>query len=203
MARELFRTPIWRLDKFIEDQLLPDTTFLTELRADIDSISAFLKERCFQGATHPMRVARVVMVSPISLSSSGWGGRGLSEARLQSLVGCELPTCSVPSVLMCIPAMAQGLSPVPQGDPEPSIILQRCQFHSSGLNRIPLHMGELSVVDSYSIQHLDCPAWLSYSLLFSSLSFRAAPMMNTLHSRASQRPKWCCSLTISPALRSS
>ncbi|EDL19750.1 2'-5' oligoadenylate synthetase 1E isoform 2 [Mus musculus] len=61
MARELFRTPIWRLDNFIEDQLLPDTTFLTELRADIDSISAFLKERCFQGATHPMRVARVVM----------------------------------------------------------------------------------------------------------------------------------------------
>ena len=143
MARELFRTPIWRLDKFIEDQLLPDTTFLTELRADIDSISAFLKERCFQGATHPVRVSRVVMVSPISLSSLGWGGRGLSEARLQSLVGCELPTCSVPSVLMCIPAMAQGLSPVPQGDPEPSIILQRCQFHSSGLNRIPLHMGKL------------------------------------------------------------
>uniref|UniRef100_A0A0J9YV17 2'-5' oligoadenylate synthetase 1E n=1 Tax=Mus musculus TaxID=10090 RepID=A0A0J9YV17_MOUSE len=62
MARELFRTPIWRLDNFIEDQLLPDTTFLTELRADIDSISAFLKERCFQGATHPMRVARVVMM---------------------------------------------------------------------------------------------------------------------------------------------
>ena len=88
------------LDEFICDYLFPDTTFLTELRADIDSISAFLKERCFQGATHPMRVARVVMVSPISLSSSGWGGRGLSEARLQSLVGCELPTCSVPSVLM-------------------------------------------------------------------------------------------------------
>nr|AAH52835.1 2'-5' oligoadenylate synthetase 1D [Mus musculus] len=61
MARELFRTPIWRLDKFIEDQLLPDTTFLTELRADIDSISAFLMERCFQGAAHPVRVSRVAM----------------------------------------------------------------------------------------------------------------------------------------------
>ncbi|EDL19749.1 inactive 2'-5' oligoadenylate synthetase 1C [Mus musculus] len=49
------------LDEFICDYLFPDTTFLTELRADIDSISAFLKERCFQGAAHPVRVSRVVM----------------------------------------------------------------------------------------------------------------------------------------------
>lgn len=95
----LCSTPAWRLDKFIEGHLLGDITFLTELRTDVNSISAFLKERCFQGAAHPMRVSRVVMVSPISLGSSGWGGRGRSEARLQSLVGCELPTCSVPSVL--------------------------------------------------------------------------------------------------------
>ncbi|XP_028609731.1 inactive 2'-5' oligoadenylate synthetase 1C-like [Grammomys surdaster] len=49
------------MDKFIEDQLLPDSTFLTEIRADIDVISAFLKERCFQGAAHRVRVSRVVM----------------------------------------------------------------------------------------------------------------------------------------------
>ncbi|XP_031198163.1 inactive 2'-5'-oligoadenylate synthase 1D-like isoform X2 [Mastomys coucha] len=61
MAKDLFRTPVWRLDKFIEDHLLPDTTFLTEVRADMESISAFLMERCFQGAAHPVRVSRVVM----------------------------------------------------------------------------------------------------------------------------------------------
>ncbi|XP_031246994.1 inactive 2'-5'-oligoadenylate synthase 1D-like [Mastomys coucha] len=46
---------------FIEDHLLPDTTFLTEVRADMDFISAFLMERCFQGAAHTVRVSRVVM----------------------------------------------------------------------------------------------------------------------------------------------
>ncbi|XP_021078228.1 inactive 2'-5'-oligoadenylate synthase 1D-like [Mus pahari] len=61
MARELFRTPIWRLDKFIEDHLFPDIIFLTEVRADVELIGAFLMERCFQGAAHPVRVSRVVM----------------------------------------------------------------------------------------------------------------------------------------------
>ncbi|XP_076778772.1 inactive 2'-5' oligoadenylate synthetase 1C-like [Arvicanthis niloticus] len=58
---DLSNTPAWEMDKYIEDHLLPDTTFLTEVRADIDFISAFLKERCFQGAAHPVRVSRVVM----------------------------------------------------------------------------------------------------------------------------------------------
>ncbi|XP_063127640.1 2'-5' oligoadenylate synthetase 1E isoform X1 [Rattus norvegicus] len=79
MSRRLARTPIWRLDRFIEDHLLPDTTFLTEVRADIDSICAFLTERCFQGATHPVRVSRIV--------KGGWFNKytmlkGRSEATL-------------------------------------------------------------------------------------------------------------------------
>ncbi|XP_031193558.1 inactive 2'-5' oligoadenylate synthetase 1C-like isoform X1 [Mastomys coucha] len=61
MAKDLFRTPACELDTFIEDHLLPDTTFLTEVRADVEFICAFLMERCFQGATHPVRVSRVVM----------------------------------------------------------------------------------------------------------------------------------------------
>ncbi|NP_001009379.1 2'-5' oligoadenylate synthetase 1D [Rattus norvegicus] len=61
MPWKLANTPIWRLDRFIQDHLLPDTTFLTEVRADIDFICAFLTERCFQGATHPVRVSRIVM----------------------------------------------------------------------------------------------------------------------------------------------
>nr|XP_034377745.1 LOW QUALITY PROTEIN: inactive 2'-5' oligoadenylate synthetase 1C-like [Arvicanthis niloticus] len=58
---DLSSTPAWEKDKYIEDHLLPDTTFLTGVRADIDFISAFLKERCFQRAPHPVRVSRVVM----------------------------------------------------------------------------------------------------------------------------------------------
>ncbi|XP_028640281.1 inactive 2'-5' oligoadenylate synthetase 1C-like, partial [Grammomys surdaster] len=58
---DLRSTPAWEMDKFIEDQLLPDSTFLTEVRADIKVISAFLKERCFQGAAHHVRVSRVVL----------------------------------------------------------------------------------------------------------------------------------------------
>ncbi|XP_028609730.1 inactive 2'-5' oligoadenylate synthetase 1C-like [Grammomys surdaster] len=53
----------WEMDKFIQDHLLGDTTFITEIRADIDVISALLKERCFQGAAHLVRVSRVVMGS--------------------------------------------------------------------------------------------------------------------------------------------
>ncbi|XP_028639819.1 inactive 2'-5' oligoadenylate synthetase 1C-like, partial [Grammomys surdaster] len=62
-SEDLSSTPPWELDKFIQDHLLGDTTFITEIRADIEVISAFLKERCFQGATHPVRVSRVTMGS--------------------------------------------------------------------------------------------------------------------------------------------
>ncbi|XP_052024442.1 inactive 2'-5'-oligoadenylate synthase 1D-like [Apodemus sylvaticus] len=61
MSRELFRIPVWRLDEFIKNHLIPDTAFLADFRADVDFISAFLMDRCFQGATHPVRVSRVVM----------------------------------------------------------------------------------------------------------------------------------------------
>lgn len=64
----LSSTPACELDRFIKDHLPADTSFHAELRADIDFICAFLKERCFQGAAHPVRVSRVVMVSLIILS---------------------------------------------------------------------------------------------------------------------------------------
>ncbi|XP_031198010.1 inactive 2'-5' oligoadenylate synthetase 1C-like [Mastomys coucha] len=61
MSKDLGSTPAWKLDEFIEDHLLGDTTFLTEIRADISFLNDFLIERCFQGATHRLRVSRVVM----------------------------------------------------------------------------------------------------------------------------------------------
>ncbi|XP_028621973.1 inactive 2'-5' oligoadenylate synthetase 1C-like [Grammomys surdaster] len=61
MVKDLSSTPACELDKFINDHLLPDTSFHDEVREDIEVISAFLKERCFQGAAHPVRVSRVVL----------------------------------------------------------------------------------------------------------------------------------------------
>ncbi|XP_021078227.1 inactive 2'-5' oligoadenylate synthetase 1C [Mus pahari] len=61
MENDLSSIQARELDQFIEDHLLPDLTFLTEVRADVELIGAFLEERCFQGADHPMRVSRVVM----------------------------------------------------------------------------------------------------------------------------------------------
>ncbi|KAK7806451.1 hypothetical protein U0070_017988 [Myodes glareolus] len=65
MGQGLSNTPASELSKFIEDQLLPDTSFRNDVRAVIDVMCTFLKERFFQGATHPMRVSKVV--KPVSL----------------------------------------------------------------------------------------------------------------------------------------
>ncbi|EHA97652.1 2'-5'-oligoadenylate synthetase 1 [Heterocephalus glaber] len=67
------------LDKFIEDHLLPDTRFRTEVRQAIDMICAFLKERCFRGARHPVRVSKVVKGGS---SGKGTTLRGRSDADL-------------------------------------------------------------------------------------------------------------------------
>ncbi|GAB1290111.1 2'-5'-oligoadenylate synthase 1A [Apodemus speciosus] len=48
------------LDKFIEDYLRPDTTFGADVKLAIKVVCDFLKERCFQGAAHPVRVSKVV-----------------------------------------------------------------------------------------------------------------------------------------------
>ncbi|MEJ1282019.1 hypothetical protein NN561_012971 [Cricetulus griseus] len=64
MENGLSRTSAWDLDKFIEVHLLPNTSFRTEVKAAINTISAFLKERCFQGAAHPVRVSKLVKVRP-------------------------------------------------------------------------------------------------------------------------------------------
>uniref|UniRef100_A0A8C2QBX3 2'-5' oligoadenylate synthase n=1 Tax=Cricetulus griseus TaxID=10029 RepID=A0A8C2QBX3_CRIGR len=48
------------LDKFIEDQLVPDTRFRAEVIAAIDVVCAFLRERCFQGADPKVKVSKVV-----------------------------------------------------------------------------------------------------------------------------------------------
>ncbi|XP_040587307.1 2'-5'-oligoadenylate synthase 1A [Mesocricetus auratus] len=68
MELELNCTQASELDKFIEVHLLPNTTFHNEVRAVIDAVCTFLKERCFRGADHPVRVSKVVKGS-----SSGKG----------------------------------------------------------------------------------------------------------------------------------
>lgn len=61
---ELEETPAKYLDKFIEYRLLPDTNFRRQIKDAVHIISTFLKEKCFQGAPHPVRVTKVIKVSP-------------------------------------------------------------------------------------------------------------------------------------------
>ncbi|XP_021017582.1 2'-5'-oligoadenylate synthase 1A-like [Mus caroli] len=60
MEQGLRSVPAWKLDKFIEDYLLPDTTFGADVKSAVNVVCDFLKERCFQGAAHPVRVCKVV-----------------------------------------------------------------------------------------------------------------------------------------------
>lgn len=74
MEQGLRTIPTWKLDKFIEDYLLPDTPFGADVKSAIKVVCDFLKERCFQGAAHPVRVSKVVKVSPPQpeLTEMGW-----------------------------------------------------------------------------------------------------------------------------------
>ncbi|KAM6166033.1 2'-5'-oligoadenylate synthase 1 isoform 2-T2 [Erethizon dorsatum] len=67
------------LDRFIEDHLLPDTAFRTEVKHAINMICEFLKEECFQRAPHPVRVSKVVKGGS---SGKGTTLRGRSDADL-------------------------------------------------------------------------------------------------------------------------
>ena len=63
MVKRLSSTRAPLLDTFIQDHLLPNTDFRTEVSAAIDTISDFLMDNCSQ-----VRVSKVVKVSPLSLS---------------------------------------------------------------------------------------------------------------------------------------
>lgn len=67
------------LDKFIEEYLLPDTPFRRQVKQAIHLICSFLKEKCFQGAPHPVRVSKVVKGGS---SGKGTTLRGRSDADL-------------------------------------------------------------------------------------------------------------------------
>ncbi|XP_075831990.1 2'-5'-oligoadenylate synthase 1A-like [Microtus pennsylvanicus] len=60
MERRLSSTSATELDKFIKNHLMPNTTFRTKVKADINTISAFLKENCFQDAKYEVKVSKVV-----------------------------------------------------------------------------------------------------------------------------------------------
>ncbi|XP_054094891.2 2'-5'-oligoadenylate synthase 1 isoform X4 [Callithrix jacchus] len=76
---ELSNTPARDLDKFVEDNLLPDTHFRIQINKAIDIICGFLKERCFQGSSYPVRVSKVVKGGS---SGKGTALRGRSDADL-------------------------------------------------------------------------------------------------------------------------
>ena len=76
---ELRNTLAKSLDKFIEDHLLSNTEFRTQVRQAINTICTFLKERCFPCAPRSIRVSKVVKVSP---ELPGWGEGGLVSKRL-------------------------------------------------------------------------------------------------------------------------
>ena len=71
---ELRNTLAKSLDKFIEDHLLSNTEFRTQVRQAINTICTFLKERCFPCAPRSVRVSKVVKVSP---ELPHWGEGGL------------------------------------------------------------------------------------------------------------------------------
>ncbi|XP_060997800.1 2'-5'-oligoadenylate synthase 1-like isoform X2 [Dama dama] len=75
----LSHTPAKSLDKFIEDHLLPNEEFRTQVKEAIDIICTFLKERCFQCARHRVRVSKVVKGGS---SGKGTTLRGRSDADL-------------------------------------------------------------------------------------------------------------------------
>ncbi|XP_028621971.1 2'-5'-oligoadenylate synthase 1A-like isoform X2 [Grammomys surdaster] len=79
MGQELKSIPAWKLDKFIEDYLLPDTLFGDDVKSAINIVCDFLKERCFRDTAHPVRVSKVV-----KCGSSGKGTtlKGKSDADL-------------------------------------------------------------------------------------------------------------------------
>ncbi|XP_043845949.1 2'-5'-oligoadenylate synthase 3-like [Dromiciops gliroides] len=67
------------LDKYIEEHLLPDTTFKREVRSAIDTISSFLKNRCFRDTGKSVRVTKVVKGGS---SGKGTALKGCSDADL-------------------------------------------------------------------------------------------------------------------------
>ncbi|XP_054936376.1 2'-5'-oligoadenylate synthase 1 isoform X2 [Physeter macrocephalus] len=76
---QLSDIPATSLDKFIEDHLLPDEDFHTQVNEAIHIICSFLKERCFRRAPHPVRVSKVVKGGS---SGKGTTLRGRSDADL-------------------------------------------------------------------------------------------------------------------------
>ncbi|XP_059105741.1 2'-5'-oligoadenylate synthase 1A-like [Peromyscus eremicus] len=79
MAEKLSSTPARDLDKFIENNLLPNTRFRDEVKRAINIICDFLKERCFRGSAHPVRVSKVVKGGS---SGKGTALKGKSDADL-------------------------------------------------------------------------------------------------------------------------
>ncbi|XP_051831939.1 LOW QUALITY PROTEIN: 2'-5'-oligoadenylate synthase 3 [Antechinus flavipes] len=67
------------LDKYIEDHLLPDTTFKKQIGEAIHIIASFLKERCFQEKKKLVRVSKVVKGGS---SGKGTALKGRSDADL-------------------------------------------------------------------------------------------------------------------------
>ncbi|XP_071065898.1 2'-5'-oligoadenylate synthase 1 isoform X2 [Dasypus novemcinctus] len=73
---DLRTVPARQLDKFIDDHLQPDARFRQQVKEAINVICTFLKEKCFQGAAHRIRVSKG------GSSGKGTALRGRSDADL-------------------------------------------------------------------------------------------------------------------------
>ncbi|XP_032954012.1 2'-5'-oligoadenylate synthase 3 isoform X1 [Rhinolophus ferrumequinum] len=83
MPALLYQTPAGDLDKFISEFLQPDRQFLTQVNKAVDTICAFLREKCFQNS--PIKVLKVVKGGS---SGKGTALRGRSDADLVVFLSC-------------------------------------------------------------------------------------------------------------------
>ncbi|XP_010211822.1 PREDICTED: 2'-5'-oligoadenylate synthase 1 [Tinamus guttatus] len=77
---ELYNTPSWQLDKFIQEELQPDSAFLEQLSVAVHTICEFLRETCFTGMPPPRtRVLKVIKKS-VSFKENSQTVRGRIRA---------------------------------------------------------------------------------------------------------------------------
>ncbi|KGL76474.1 2'-5'-oligoadenylate synthase 3, partial [Tinamus guttatus] len=83
---ELYNTPSWQLDKFIQEELQPDSAFLEQLSVAVHTICEFLRETCFTGMPPPR--TRVLKVIKGGSAGKGTALRNSSDADLVMFLSC-------------------------------------------------------------------------------------------------------------------
>ncbi|NWY06162.1 OAS3 synthase, partial [Nothoprocta ornata] len=85
-AMELYNTPSRQLDKFIQEELQPDSAFLEQLSRAVHTICEFLRETCFAGTPPPQ--PRVLKIIKGGSAGKGTALRNTSDADLVIFLSC-------------------------------------------------------------------------------------------------------------------